>query len=589
MTSINDQGVYHRLPSHLPQDAQESTRNILSDVHKEWPNEAGFDNLDEHRGPIPLIVKGSIPDFAAGALYRTGPGQSKLDMPNGKTHYVSHWFDGFAHTHRFDIVPDTERPGNTTVEYSSRRNSEAYVKTVKEKGWRSAITVGQRSDPCVGIFAKTMSVFQPIPRRGLDYNVVVNANFPALSRLKGDKPLQLGHKGTPGPRNIFITSDMSNIQELHPDTLEHVGYTGQSRLRADLGGELSGAHAQIDPKTGDRINFNLKVGPGATYRVFSVSAATGETEILATIPAGLEAPPAYIHSMFLTENYAILALPSSRLGWNGLKIVWQRTIIDSFLPFSEDLETLWFVVDRFHGRGVVARFTTPAGFFFHSINAFEEKEHVTEDGEERVAIIADLSAYETTDIVSSFYYDIILDREDAFQKFWSDERRRKGSVPNIKRFNFSLPSISSTAAHNAGLSKPFVPGSILLNIPNPHGGELPTMNPLYACKPYRYVYSLSLRGLSTLLDCIVKTDLETGEVVFWSGPKGSQPGEAIFVPRPEGKTEDDGVLLSVVLDGVKGTSYLLCLDARTMEEMGRAEADFAVAIGFHGIHVPPQE
>ena len=53
---------------------------------------------------------------------------------------------------------------------------------------------------------------------------------------------------------------------------------------------------------------------------------------------------------------------------------------------------------------------------------------------------------------------------------------------------------------------------------------------------------------------------------------------------PRDGAEDDGVLLSVVLDGPAHTSYLLCLDARTMEELGRAEADFAIGAGFHGVH-----
>lgn len=56
--------------------------------------------------------------------------------------------------------------------------------------------------------------------------------------------------------------------------------------------------------------------------------------------------------------------------------------------------------------------------------------------------------------------------------------------------------------------------------------------------------------------------------------------------RPGGVKEDDGVLLSVVLDGFSRKSYLLCLDARTMLEMGRAEMDFAVGFGFHGVHAP---
>jgi len=49
--------------------------------------------------------------------------------------------------------------------------------------------------------------------------------------------------------------------------------------------------------------------------------------------------------------------------------------------------------------------------------------------------------------------------------------------------------------------------------------------------------------------------------------------------------EDDGVLLSVVLDGPAGKSYLLVLDAQTMTEVGRAQLDGVVGFGFHGTHV----
>ena len=42
------------------------------------------------------------------------------------------------------------------------------------------------------------------------------------------------------------------------------------------------------------------------------------------------------------------------------------------------------------------------------------------------------------------------------------------------------------------------------------------------------------------------------------------------------------MLLSIVLDGFQGTSYLVCLDAKTMKELGRAEYDAAIGFGFHG-------
>ncbi|KAK0386636.1 hypothetical protein NLU13_6471 [Sarocladium strictum] len=587
MAAINAQGVYHRLPSQAASDYQQAESTILSAAHKDWPNEAGFET-PEHRGPIPLTIKGSIPDFAAGALYRTGPGRHKLDgMANGKTHYVSHWFDGFAHTHKFDILSHGEgKP--TTVEYSSRRNGEEYAERVRQKGWRSAVTVGQKSDPCVGIFAKTMSVFQPLPRHDLDYNVVVNADYPALTQRKAEaeEAVTLGHQRT-GTRNLFISSDQSGLQELDPDTLETVGYSGQNKLHPDLDGELSASHGQRDPKTGDLYNFNLRLGPRPTYRVFRTSASTGETDILATI-SGKDAPPAYIHSTFLTENYFVLALPSTHFAWNGIKIAWSRTLLDGMVPFSEDQKTQWFVVDRRNGKGVVARFTTPAGFFFHSINAFEETVTSPDSGQEQTSILADLSAYDSPDIIHSFYYDVMLDREDSFSKFWHDETRRRNALANIRRFRFSLlpTQCANPPTWTYTPSDPIHEAELILDIKNPHAGELPTINPLYATKPTRYVYSLAFRGLGTIMDCIVKTDLKTKEAIIWAGGKGSHPGEPIFVPRPGAEDEDDGVLLSVVLDGEHERSFLLCLEAKTMEELGRAELEFAVGCGFHGLHLP---
>ena len=57
------------------------------------------------------------------------------------------------------------------------------------------------------------------------------------------------------------------------------------------------------------------------------------------------------------------------------------------------------------------------------------------------------------------------------------------------------------------------------------------------------------------------------------------------MPDPEGRAEDEGVLLSVVLDGEGGGSYLLCLDAGGLGEVGRVEVGRVVPFGFHGVHV----
>jgi beta,beta-carotene 9',10'-dioxygenase len=64
------------------------------------------------------------------------------------------------------------------------------------------------------------------------------------------------------------------------------------------------------------------------------------------------------------------------------------------------------------------------------------------------------------------------------------------------------------------------------------------------------------------------------------------PGEPVFVPSPDARREDDGVLLSVVLDGRTGSSFLLVLDASSLEELARAEVPHQIPFGFHGQYAP---
>ena len=73
------------------------------------------------------------------------------------------------------------------------------------------------------------------------------------------------------------------------------------------------------------------------------------------------------------------------------------------------------------------------------------------------------------------------------------------------------------------------------------------------------------------------------------------PGEAVFVPRPEAKDEDDGVLLSVVLEVDLESCrphFLVALDARTMKEIARANfnhRELQIPPSIHGIFIASQE
>ena len=187
--------------------------------------------------------------------------------------------------------------------------------------------------------------------------------------------------------------------------------------------------------------------------------------------------------------------------------------------------------------------------------------------------------YPNLDILHKFYYSNLMSSGTNAVNFLRE--KGKTSRPHLSRY--ILRNVRhSTVNEN---TPPPAQAELDFTIPNPSVGDIPTINPAYATKANRYIYSLVDRGLSTIFDGISKVDTVTKRAIYWDNPKGHTPGEAIFVADPNGKAEDDGVLLSIVLDGFKGTSYLLCLDARTMIELGRAECECAIGLGFHGTHI----
>jgi carotenoid cleavage dioxygenase-like enzyme len=86
------------------------------------------------------------------------------------------------------------------------------------------------------------------------------------------------------------------------------------------------------------------------------------------------------------------------------------------------------------------------------------------------------------------------------------------------------------------------------------------------------------------LGSIVKGDVVARTSAVWA-EDGCYPGEPVFVGRPSASDEDDGVLLSVVLDARSERSFLLVLDARSLEELARAEVPHHIPFGFHGQYV----
>ncbi|KAF2271636.1 beta,beta-carotene 9',10'-dioxygenase [Westerdykella ornata] len=533
-----------------------------------WPNDKGFDNDFEQPKPVQLKVKGEIPRYAAGVLYRTGPMGYKVRTDKGNIWAANHWFDGLSSIHRFEIECSDDGPVQVT--YSSRRTVDELLEAVKRTGKLDGITFGAKRDLCKSIFAKFFTMFTAPKTSANNIGVTVSVNMPGGGYIKSaEKPLVNGHSSDNPIVTLHAKSDSSLLKKINPETLEPEGIAMQSSLHPDLKGPFSAAHAKSDPETGDIYNFNLEFGLSPTYRIFCTSASTGETSILAKFTG----TPAYIHSLFITQNYVVLCVWNSHVTWAGLSIPFHQNVVDGIAPFDKKKKAVWYAVDRRNGKGLVATYESDPFFCFHTVNAWEEP---SASNPKKTDIIAELAAYENTDIIHRFYYDNLVSSSPASKKYAAGKKKRESCIP--RHTQFRLPSVDAGVSPSKRL-----PAELLFQA-NPFTSmELPTINPAFLTKRHRYAYGNCDRLKSSFLDGIVKFDNVTQTAIFWE-EEAHTPGEPIFIADPQGTAEDDGVLLSVVLDGIRGKSYLLCLDARDLSEKGRAELDGPVAFTFHGTH-----
>ena len=202
------------------------------------------------------------------------------------------------------------------------------------------------------------------------------------------------------------------------------------------------------------------------------------------------------------------------------------------------------VIDR-SGGGVVSTTEVEPFFVFHHVNAYERKGKV----------VLDVCAYPDASIMGALYLKRLRRGRKVpragLRRIEVDPARRRATQRDLVEPNFELPRVDYDTANG---------------------------------RPYRYAFGVGLRGPnSRFVDQLVKADVRRGEALTWHDP-GTFPGEPIFVRRPGGRRDDDGVVLSVLLDAGRRSSALVVLDAGTMEEVARASVPHHIPFGFHGVY-----
>jgi carotenoid cleavage dioxygenase-like enzyme len=312
-----------------------------------------------------------------------------------------------------------------------------------------------------------------------------------------------------------------------PETLEAAG------VAYEPPGMLTTAHPHNDPDRGELLNFAARLGPRSSYR-FYAQRSRDDQRVVGSFPVR---HPGYVHSFGLTERYLVLAegpfvVDPIRLATSG------RPYIENY-RWEPERGARFLVMER-DGGAVRGVYETDAFFTFHHINAFER------DGE----LVVDLCAYDDPSIIDALYLD----------------RMRAGEpIPPARPRRYTI-GLDSGAVRWESLA------DTDLELPRIHYRR-------HNGRPYRYAYGGAVSD--TFLGRIVKVDIERGHSESW-GEDGCFAGEPVFVPEPGAEAEDAGVLLSVVLDSRAESSFLLVLDAATLEERARAEVPHRIPLSFHG-------
>jgi carotenoid cleavage dioxygenase-like enzyme len=95
-----------------------------------------------------------------------------------------------------------------------------------------------------------------------------------------------------------------------------------------------------------------------------------------------------------------------------------------------------------------------------------------------------------------------------------------------------------------------------------------------------------LRSMPAVINLFLSfQNLNNSEIVTSWSQAHCYPSEAYFIPRPargpdDVVDEDDGVLISIVLDAQRAASFLLVLDSNTLQPICRADLPELVPLSF---------
>lgn len=321
---------------------------------------------------------------------------------------------------------------------------------------------------------------------------------------------------------------------LDPETLDQGGVASW--------GPLDGvsAHTKVDEATGELLFFNYSVH--APYMHYGVVDRTGK--LVHYVPVELPGPR-LPHDMAFSERYSIL---------NDLPVFWDADLLAKGIHAArlhEGVPSRFGVIPRYGSGDEIRWFEADPTYVLHFLNAYEDGDELVMDG------------YFQEDPTPPPLPGV--PRGLGQLMAYVDEHSFK---PKLHRWRFDLTTGKTHEEH--------LDDRIL---------EFGMFNQRYAGRPYRYAYSTTTKPGWFLFNGFVKHDLHTGESWSVELPEGRFASEAPFVPRRDATTEDDGYLVSFVIDEEAGTSECILVDCKRFDEgpVVRIALPHKISSGTHSV------
>lgn len=396
-------------------------------------------------------------------------------------------------------------------------------------------------------FLKTSSYFYFLKNGSLSYEgFAQETNNSIIKRiLTIFNPLQINNKTKNASFNITKINDQyialapfCNPVSFSPENCENIDLFNYEDNIKNNGYE--NPYPVYDINNKEHISFMVNVDNPISLILYKIKDGNAQREIITSLNLDRLY---YSPGLSVTKKYIVLTL-CPLVAHSRNMLIKGKPFIKNF-KWEPKLGTTFIVIDRETGAIIEKNSTTPF-FALHKINAYENEDIIT----------IDMISYSDCSFIDQFYFENINNQQNLFNS---------GQLTRYKII----------------LNQSKVWNEIISNCKI----DFPQINQEYVTKDYKYVYGSEFcpytvqRNYNTLL----KINVKTHDVQHWFEPHG-YPGIPIFISHPQGESEEEGIIASIVLDTQKKRSFLVLLEGSKFTEVARAEIPHHVPFGLHGIY-----